>query len=407
MNKLAVDGGTPIRTEPFPKWPIFGELEEQMILDVIRSGKWGGTGKVSSDQYTARLPEMERKFADLQDAKYGVSVVNGTVAITVALQAAGVKSGDEVIMPPYTFIATASAALAYGAIPVFVDIEEDTLLIDPLKVEQAITTKTKAIIAVHIAGAPANMTRLTEIAKKHNLMLIEDAAQAVGAQWEGKGVGAIGDIGTFSFQSTKNLNSGEGGMILTNDERLWENAWSGCNVGRIPNGAWYQHERLGQNYRMTELQAAIVVAQMSRLSEQMNVREKNARLLNEFLKQNDGIRLIKEDSRITRHARHLYMFRIEPERVNQIVKKDLIEKVNAEGIPLLSGYIPLNQNKAILDSIREWTGKERFDSCPVCERLSEKEVLWLSQDILLADEKAMHDIANALKKVTDSLLSIR
>lgn len=402
MEKLAIDGGNPVRTEPFKRWPIFGELEEQLILQVVRSGKWGGSGTTVSDQFQPLLPEMEKKFAQLHEAKYAVSCVNGTVALTVAMQALGVKPGDEVIVPSYTFIASASAALAYGAIPVFVDIEEDTLLIDPNKIEQAITNKTKAIMAVHIAGAPANMTKISEIAKKNNLAVIEDSAQAVGAEWEGKKIGAIGDIGTFSFQSSKNLNSGEGGMIVTNNEQLWEKAWSICNVGRVPDGAWYQHDRLGQNYRMTEFQAAILLAQMTRLEEQMRERESSASLLNQLLQDIKGIRLLKNDSSITRHAHHLYMFKLDSVITEQVKKEDFIEKLNAEGIPAAAGYVPLNQNQAILSSVEERTGNKRIDSCPVSETLCEKEVVWLTQDVLISGEKAIHDVAAAVRKVMNS-----
>jgi len=401
MEKLAIDGGTPVRTKPFASWPVYGDLELQLLKEVLESGKWGGAGSTKPG-YQAKLPEMERKFAELQDANYAVSVANGTVAITVALQAAGVKPGDEVIIPPYTFIATATAALAYGAIPVFADIEEDTLLIDPEKVESLITPKTKAIIAVHIAGAPANMTRLNEIAKKHNLVLIEDAAQAVGAKWEGRGVGSLGDLGTFSLQSSKNLNAGEGGVITTNSREFWENAWSICNVGRIPQGGWYQHERFGQNYRMTEFQAAIVLAQMTRLEEQMKKRETNAKLLDELLGEIDGIRLVRRDPRVTRHAYHLYIFKLAPDLAERINKEQFAKQVTAEGVPLSTGYVPLNKNKAILGKIKEWTGEEREYDCPVCERLCAREAFWLTQNVLLSDEQDMHDIARALRKVIAS-----
>lgn len=399
MDKLAIDGGTPARTTPFASWPVFGDLELQLLKEVLESGKWGGAGGTLKPDSEPKLPQMERKFAELQNARHAVSVVNGTVAITVALQAAGVRPGDEVIVPPYTFIATATAALAYGVIPVFADIEEDTLLIDPEKIEPLLTPKTKAIIAVHIAGAPANMTRLKDIAAKHGLKLIEDAAQAVGASWEGQGVGSIGDLGTFSLQSSKNLNAGEGGIITTNNRDYWEQAWSICNVGRIPNGGWYQHERFGQNYRMSEFQAAIVLAQMTRLEEQMRKREQNASLLDELLSGTRGIRLLKRDPRITRHAYHLYMFRLDPELID---KNDFIRKVNAEGVPLAAGYVPLNRNRSIIDTAKMWTGEERVQDCPVCERLCEREAVWLTQNILLSDEQAIREVARALQKVASS-----
>ncbi|TNJ68321.1 DegT/DnrJ/EryC1/StrS family aminotransferase [Paenibacillus hemerocallicola] len=399
MGKLAIDGGSPARTTPFATWPVYGDLEMQLLKEVLESGKWGGAGGAAKSNYEPKLPQMERKFAELQNAQYAVSVVNGTVAITVALQAAGLKPGDEVIVPPYTFIATASAALAYGIIPVFADIEEDTLLIDPEKVEALITARTKGIIAVHIAGAPANMTRLKEIAAKHGLALIEDAAQAVGASWEGQGIGAIGDLGTFSLQSSKNLNAGEGGIITTNNRDYWENAWSICNVGRVPNGGWYQHDRFGQNYRMSEFQAAVVMGQMTRLEEQMSKREQNAKLLDELLSGTKGIRLLKQDPRITRHAYHLYMFKLDLE---QAEKNDFIRKANAEGVPLAAGYIPLNRNQSIIETTKMWTGEERVYDCPVCERLCEKEAVWLTQHILLSDEQAIREVAHGLQKVAQS-----
>lgn len=396
MEKLAIDGGTPVRTKPFPEWPIFGELEERLILEVVRSGKWGGTGRV-------KLPELEEKFAAAHDAKHAVSVVNGTLAITVALQAAGVQPGDEVIMPPYTFIATASSALMFGAIPVFVDVEPDTLLIDPKKVEAAITPKTKAIVAVHIAGSPANMTRLKEIAAKHKLRIIEDSAQAVGAKWDGVGVGAQGDLGTFSFQSSKNINAGEGGMILTNDRELADRAWSLANVGRIRAGGWYQHEAIGWNLRMTEFQAAILLGQLTRLEEQAALRERNAALLTELLGGIEGVRTLRRDPRVTRHAQHLFMFRIEPGLADRVDKADVIRKLNAEGIPVSSGYVSLNQNRAVISETKKWLGEERIYSCPISERACDKEILWLHQNVLLADEADMHDIARAVQKVFAAL----
>lgn len=402
MVKLAIDGGTPVRTAPFAAWPIYGEEELAQLKEVLESGKWGGAGGPAKPGYESKLALMERRFAELQGAQHAVSVVNGTVAITVALQAAGLKPGDEVIVPPYTFIATASAALAYGVIPVFADVEEDTLLIDPDRIEPLITPRTKAIIAVHIAGAPADMTRLKQVARKHGLVLIEDSAQAVGAAWEGQGVGSIGDIGTFSLQSSKNLNAGEGGILTTNNRDYWENAWSICNVGRIPNGGWYQHERFGQNYRMTEFQAAIVLAQMTRLEEQMRKREANARLLDEQLAELKEIRLLRRDERITRHAYHLYLFKLAPEFADRVDKKDFVRKVNAEGIPLSEGYVPLNRNKSILDMIEMWTGERRVYDCPVCERACAKEAMWLTQNVLLSDEQAIYDVAEALRKVIRS-----
>lgn len=402
MEKLALDGGTPVRTGQIARWPVYGELEKSMLLETLESGKWGGAPSAVRAGYQQKISQFEQQFAKLHQAQYGVSTVNGTIAITVALQAAGIETGDEVIMPPYTFIATATAALAYGVIPRFVDIEEDTFLLDPDKVEKAITPRTKAIIVVHIAGAPANMTRFREIANKHQLVLIEDAAQAVGASWEHRGVGSIGDLGTFSFQSSKNLTAGEGGMITTNREELYQQVWSLCNVGRVQGGQWYQHDIIGQNYRITEWQAAVLLAQMTRLEEQMRTRERNAHKLDQFLAEIDGIQLLRKDPRITRHAYHLYMFKLAPDLANKIDKNDLIKKVQAEGIPLAYGYVPLNRNQAIIKSVEQWSGETRVDECPVCERICENEALWLGQNILLSEAQLIEDVATALQKVIRS-----
>lgn len=396
MTQLAIDGGTPVRTKPFPDWPIYGELEEKLLLEVLHSGKWGGTGRI-------KLPEAEKRFADIHGAKHAISVVNGTVAITVALQACGVGPGDEVIIPPYTFFATASAPLMFGAIPVFADVQEGSLLIDPDQVERLITPKTKAILPVHIAGRPADMTRLKQIADKHGLRIIEDSAQAVGGSWNGQGVGTLGDCGTFSFQSSKNINAGEGGMILTNNDDVAEMAWSLINAGRIPSGEWYQHENVGWNLRMTELQAALLLGQLSRLEEQMLTRETNAAILTELLSKIEGVRVLDEEPQVTRHAYHLYLFKLQPEVAAKTTKREFCEKVVNEGVPLHEGYIALNQNKAILEGIRKWTGESRTYSCPVAEAACSQEAFWLPQNVLLGSEEDMHDIARAIQKVVQSI----
>lgn len=396
METLAINGGSPVRTKPFPEWPIYGEEEERHLLEVLHSGKWGGTGR-------NKLPEFEEQFAAYHGASHAVTVVNGTIGITIALQAAGVQPGDEVIMPPYTFIASATSALMFGAIPVFADVEPNTLMLDPDRVEEAITPKTKAILTVHLAGAPSDMTRLREIADRHGIRLIEDSAQAAGAQWEGTGVGAIGDLGTFSFQSSKNINAGEGGIILTNNKELADQAWSLANVGRIREGAWYQHEHIGWNLRMTEFQAAVLLGQMTRLDEQMAKRERNAKLLTELLGGIEGIRTIRRDPRITRHSNHLYMFKLEPAITDRMDKSEVIRHINSEGIPVSSGYVSLNRNEAIIREIEKWTGERRIQPCPVSERASGKEVLWLHQNVLLAEQQDMYEIAKAVKKVVNSI----
>ncbi|ULL16049.1 DegT/DnrJ/EryC1/StrS family aminotransferase [Paenibacillus sp. H1-7] len=396
MEKLAVLGGTPVRTKPFPSWPIYGEAEERLLLEVLHSGKWGGTGRV-------KLEALETEFAKLQDAQYAITTANGTIAITLALKAAGVQPGDEIILPPYTFIASATSVLLFGAIPVFVDVEADTLLLNPERIEAAITPRTKAIMAVHIAGCPADMDRINTIATKHGLAVIEDSAQAVGAKWNGVGVGALGTAGTFSFQSSKNINSGEGGMIVTNDRDVADMAWSITNVGRVRAGAWYQHEHIGWNFRMTEFQAAVLLGQMTRLQEQIQHRERNGLLLENLLGQIDGIATMRRDPRVTVHARHLFMFRVTTDVASSVGKEEIIRRLQAEGIPVAAGYVPLHRNAAVLSEIRKLTGAEPSYECPVCEQACANEVLWLHQNVLLAEEDDMRDIAMAVNKVMANL----
>jgi len=393
---LAINGGIPVRTKPWPDWPVHGELEERLVLEAVRSGRWGG---VAHD----KIAELETAFADLQQAKHAIAVTNGTMAITVALKAVGVEPGDEVIMPPYTFIATASAALLFGAIPVFADVQEGTMLLDPERVEAAITPRTKAILAVHIGGASADMDRLRAIAAKHKLRLVEDAAQAAGAAWQGRGVGAIGDIGTFSFQSSKNVTAGEGGMIVTNDDAIADMAWSIANVGRVRGGAWYGHANIGWNLRMTELQAALALAQLTRLETQMQRRESNARLLSQLLVQIEGIGCMDRHPGVTRHAYHLFMFTLNGPYAGEASKQEIIARLNAEGIPVTHGYPSLNRNDAIVREVDKLRGGGKpAAECPVSESMSGGRLLWLHQNVLLADEEAMYEIATGVRKVMES-----
>jgi dTDP-4-amino-4,6-dideoxygalactose transaminase len=398
-DTLAIDGGTPVRSRPWPRWPIFDETEEQAILEVVRSGKWWSVEGT-------KVREFEEAFARFQDAQFAVCVTNGTAALEVALRAAHIGCGDEVIVPPYTFIATATAVLSVGATPVFVDVEEESLNIDPTKIEEAITPRTRAIIPVHIAGCPADMDGVLEVARKHNLLVIEDAAQAHAAEWKGTKVGAIGDMGCFSFQASKNLNAGEGGAVLTNNPHWADQVWSVHNVGRVRGGRWYEHHVLGSNFRMTEFQAAILLAQLKRLPEQTERRTQNAHRLTEMLSQIPGIRPPRPDPRVTRHAYHLYIFRYDKNHFGGRPREDFLKALNAEGIPCSAGYVPLYKERVFLnrpiskDLCQLSTLKDYSKvQCPVCERACYEEAVWLYQNMLLGDERDIEDIATAVAKV--------
>ncbi len=395
---LAIDGGPKTREQPWPKWPVWDESEERAVLEVLNSGQWWSVGG-------RKVPEFEQAFARFHDAKHAIAVTNGTAAIEVCLRALGIGCGDEVIVPPYTFIATASSVLAVSATPVFVDIEPRTLNIDPSLIESAITPRTKAIIAVHIAGCPADMDGVLEVARKHGLAVIEDACQAHAAEWKGRKVGALGHFGTFSFQASKNLNAGEGGMILTNDDRLADSAWSVHNVGRTKSGGWYEHPVLGGNFRMTEWQAAILLAQIERLPEQTERRTENAAYLTSLLTQIPGIRTLPGDPRVTCHAYHLYIFRYDPAGFGRRPRADFIKALNAEGIPCSSGYVPLYKEKVFERKASGCPSARQIDysqvHCPVCEEAAQ-DAIWLPQYLLLADSADMDSIANAMAKIQAS-----
>jgi len=407
MGKLAIKGGAPIRdtrAKPWPTWPIIGEEERRNLLEVFESGKWW---------YGEKVREFEEKFAEFQDAKYGVSCTSGTTALEMGLLALGIGAGDEVIVPPYSFIATASSVLRVNAIPVFADIQLETGNLDPIDAERKITERTKAIMPVHIAGLPADMDAFREIARKYNLKIIEDACHSWGSKWRGKGTGALGDCGAFSFQMSKNITSGEGGILLTDDEELADIARSYSNCGRGKGGGWYEHFLLGSNLRMTELQASILRGQLTRLEEQVVKREENARYLDDNLKDFPGIRIVPRDERVTRRAYHLYVFRFIEEEWG-IGREEFIEAMRAEGIPVSPGYpVPLYKNPLFQRKGKgpeycpvscPYYGREIDYSqvyCPNAEKLC-KQAVWMGHPVLLAEKEDMQDIINAIEKVWEN-----
>lgn len=388
---LAIDGGTPVRTAPFGGWPQWGEEEEQALLAALRSGTWGSL----DGTFVKRL---EQEFAAFQHARYGVSCVNATMALSVALKAVGVEPGDEVLVPPYTFIATASAALMIGAIPVFVDVDAGTLLIDPALIDAAVTPRTRAIIPVHHAGSPVDMDGVMAAARRHGLRVIEDAAQAHGAAWRGTPVGAIGDAGVFSFQSSKAINAGEGGMMVTNDPAIEELMWSYRNVGRRKGGEWYEHVRLGWNLRLTEFQAAVLLEQMRRFPAQREHRAQNAAYLSSRLEAIPGIVPLGVPQGVTAHTWYSYHFRWLGEADGGLPKLAFSAALKAEGIPNFHGYVPLNRLAAVRDGIARLGGPEPA-ACPAAERAADHEVLMLALPVLMGTHQDLDQVAEAVAKV--------
>ncbi len=403
MPILAINGGKPVRTEPFPGWPIHGDEEMEALRRVLESGVWGVYGEEKRS--------FEKRFAAYQDAEYGLTTTSGTTALQVCLRALGVGCGDEVIVPPYTFMATVTAVLYVNAVPVFADIEPDTYNLDPEKAESAVTEKTKALMPVHIGGRPADMDGVMDVADRHDLFVVEDAAQAWGAEWRSQRVGAIGDMGVFSFQSSKNITSGEGGMIVTNSEDLFVKAWSFHNCGRVPEGKWYEHQLPGSNLRMTEFQAAILQSQLDRLEGQTVKRMENAAYLDRELSKIDGIYPLVRGEDVTRHAYHLYIFRMDPEAFGGASKDAVADALKAEGIPASPGYSRPLYEEPYLDYFQKcplscpYHGEPVDYSglkLPVTERACYREGLWLRQYELLGSRKDMEDIVQAVQKVRDN-----
>lgn len=392
MAKLALQGGTAVRTKAWPKWPIWGDAERERLNRVLESGVWGG--------FNEQVAEFEETFAKRHQARHCIAAANGTLTLQAALQVVGVGHGDEVIVPPYTFYATASAVRVVGATPVFVDIEPDTFNMDVAKVEEAITPATKAIIPVHFGGLPVDMDALLPLAQKHGLYVIEDAAHCHGSTWHGTPVGTIGHIGSFSLQASKNLNGGEGGLLLSNDDGLGTLLRSYVNCGRAEGGQWYEHPNLGSNLRMTGWQAGILLAQMERFEEQLQRRQESARRLYAILEEIDGIDATRWDERCEVHAHHVYMMRYDEEAFAGLPRAKFLEALRAEGVPMSPGYaVPLYEQP----SLAEYS---RVMPCPVTEQ-SVPAALCLGQSILLAEPDEMDDIAEAIVKVREHIDDLR
>jgi dTDP-4-amino-4,6-dideoxygalactose transaminase len=397
-QNLAINGGPKTIDKNF-EWPVFDETEINAVADVVRSGKWGNPdcGDI--------VKSFEDEFAAFCGVKYALTCVNGSVALRLALIASGVRPGDEVIIPPYTFIATSTIVLEANCVPVFVDIDPGTYNLDAGKIEAAITKRTKAIIPVHFAGQACDMDAIMAIARKHNLKVIEDACHGHAAEYKGKKLGSIGDAGCFSFQSSKNLTCGEGGMVITNDEKLYDMMNSLRNVGRVKGGQWYEHHNLGCNYRMTQLQVVLLVTQMKRLKEQTLLRHENGTYLNSLLEKIDGITPLSRDRGETLHSYHIYIFKYDKSKFNYLPKPEFAQMLAAEGVPCFMGYPkplykqPLFQEKNFMCYAIPEEVSYREVSCPVTEKACYEEAVWILQHAMLGPKEDMDKFAEAIRKI--------
>ena len=393
MERLALNGGEPVVKRTLgTRWPIFDEKEEKALLEVLRSGEWNRRDKVD---------EVGEAFAAYQDAKYSVPLANGTVALQCALKAAGVNAGDEVIVPALTFVATATSVVLVNAVPVMVDIDPLTYNISPEAIEAAITPRTRAIIPVHNGGYPADMDAIMEIADKHSLRVIEDCAHAHGSQWRGKGVGSIGHLGTFSFQIGKTLTCGEGGMVLTNDKDLAENAARFANL----------------NMRMTNLQAALLLSQLERFNAQVETRERNTAHLVAGMKAIKGIDPIPRDDRVTRWCFYYWDFRYIPDEFDGVPRSRFLEGLQTEGVPCGVGAHgqPIYREGPFADmEFFDQLGSARKGSlyegeidysrvyCPNAERVYAEEVCSFPHAMFLGGVDDMELILEAFRKLREN-----
>jgi dTDP-4-amino-4,6-dideoxygalactose transaminase len=405
-QKLALFGGKPVRSRPFSTWPVFGKAEETRLLRALRSGKWGRL-------HGPEVLEFENRFAAMHGCKHGIAVVNGTVSLRIALLAAGIRSEDEVIVPPYSFFSTASAVIEANAVPVFADTNLKTFNLDPKAVESAITPRTRAIIPVHFAGQPADMRRIMAIARKHKLVVIEDAAHAHGARFKNRPAGSLGHMGSFSFQSSKNLTAGEGGIITTNDDALADACRSIQNCGRVPGGIWYEHHVISGNYRLGEFQGAVLNAQLDRLEKQTATRDGNGKYLAARLAKLPGLHPQKRSTDCTRHSYHLFMLQLDESQFGANRGAGL-KALQAEGIPCSAGYgfslhrQPMFRNKHFGPYLPKAAARLDYGNvrCPNSDLICEQSI-WLEQKLLLGSRADMDDIARAFEKVFENRAALK
>jgi dTDP-4-amino-4,6-dideoxygalactose transaminase len=406
---LALLGGQPVRSKEWLDWPVWNKDAEGPMMELLRSGNWfrGEAGKIR---------EFEQAYAELLNAKRVLATASGTTALITALHTLGVDAGDEVIISPYTFIATYNVVFNQKALPVFADTDQETFTINPHKIEEKINERTTAIMPVHILGLPADMNRILAIGEKHGLPVIEDACQAWLAEYDGKMCGTLGDLGCFSFQNSKHIPSGEGGAIVGSDDALMDRCVSYHNCGR-PYGnsmkGMGENPVRGSNKRMTEVQAGLLLSQIGRARKDADKRLENALYLDSKFKDMPGIIPYKLADGATRSAYHLYPFRYKKEFFDGLPRHKFLSALRAEGIPCAKGY-----GKQYFDGLMEEAisskgykrlfSKERLDryreewhNLPDNDQLT-TEAVWFYQNMLLAERKDMDDIVNAVHKVYEN-----
>lgn len=406
MNALALTGGPALAADLETRsgsWPRVENSEAETLLrDILKSGRWG---RLHANSYAE---QFETAFAAFQQARHGVAVANGTVSLQLILRVLNIGLGDEVIVPALTFIATASAVAEVGAIPIFADVHPETMTIDADSAAAAITPRTRAIIGVHYGGFPIDFDRLLPLTRQHGIHLIEDAAHAQGTEWRGTRVGALGVFGSFSFQESKSLPSGEGGIILTNDDELADRARLLHHIGRRMDRPGYMHYALASNYRLTDLQAALLLNQFKRLPDQVRRRDQAGRVLDAALTETGILLPQLRDERVTQRGYYFAIYRYQAKKLDGLPRAAFLAALNAEGVPASAGYgepvyrYPAFSPEALqMSPLRGLPNLPRYDQIclPITERLCDEEQVTIPHPVLLTGSDGMGLIAASVAKI--------
>lgn len=375
-------------------WPVAGEDERRTLLQVLDSGRW--CRLKDEDWRTGESGLFEQEFREYLGADSFIAVANGTLAIELGLLALGIGAGDEVVVQAATYFGTVTPIIRVGAIPVFVDVDPMTYTIDPDKVEAAITPRTRAIFAVHLAGQPADLDRLSAICERHSLALLEDCAQAVGTDWRGRRVGTFGDIGTFSFQQDKPLQSGEGGGVVARGERLAGRVFAFHQGFAIPGAPPAEKHELAANMRISPWQAAVLRCQLRRIDSQIEHRLANVSLLIGLLEPDDPVVPVPLHDATTRWSPYSFPFRYVVENAGGVPRSTFLQALVAEGLPAFEGHMEPLYRRPI------WQDNElpyRDQGCPVSERVSSEEYVALMQHVLLGPPEWMHRVVQAFRRI--------
>ena len=406
-GKLSILGGEPVRkSKEWPEWPYVDEKIIEAILKTTKSGIWC---RIQSPKGT--VSTFEKEFAKLMGTKFSVAVGAGTQALSTCVEALGIGPGDEVITSPYTDMGTISSILTSRALPVMADLDVESFQLDPREVEKRVTENTKAIMPVHIMGQPCNMEQIMAIAKKHNLKVIEDACQAHLGVYQGKVLGTIGDVGCFSFQSSKTIACGEGGAIIGNNEELMDKCFTVQNHGTSRKGS---SERIGPKYRMNEFEGAILMAQLQGANDRFALRNKNAAYLTSKLKDFPGLVPQKLYEGTESGSFYLYTMSYKKEYFNNAPRDKFLKALAAEGIKM-NGYIKAGLHKSPwVDHILNLNVYKKMYSparlkqyleqlaCPNCDQVCQDMVMLWASGPLLGNQADMDDIINAIMKVYDN-----